>query len=78
MKEQFDPASVEEAMRIARTPVGQQFVNALKQSDPKVLEGLMADAKSGNYESLKKNLTELMKNETIQAYLAQMRGNSNG
>ena len=78
MRQNFDPSSVEEAMRMAQTPAGQQFLHALKQSEPGKLNQLMADAAKGDYSGMQKSLTELMRNPELQELLRKMQENTNG
>ena len=78
MRQNFDPSSVEEAMRMAQTPAGREFFNALKQSDPGKLNQLMADAAKGDYSQMQKSLTELMRNPALQELVRKMQEKQNG
>ena len=78
MRQNFDPSSVEEAMRMAQTPAGQQFLRALKQSEPGKLNQLMADAAKGDYSGMQKSFMKLMRNPELQELLRKMQENTNG
>lgn len=70
--------SVQEAMRLANTPAGQQLFALLQQSHGDALNKAMAQATIGDYESVKKTMSSLLQSDDVKAILQQFRGDQNG
>lgn len=66
--------NIQDAMRLANSPEGQQLIALLKQSDDGTLQSAMEQAKKGDYSRAKEALTPLLASEEIQKLLRQMGG----
>ena len=66
--------SMQEAMRLAATPAGQQLIRLLQQQGGANFNSAMADAARGNYDDAKKALASAMASPEIQALLKQLGG----
>ena len=53
MQKNSDNFSVQEAMRLAKTPAGQQLIAILKDQNPDAIKKAMNHAASGNYDTRK-------------------------
>ena len=60
MKKNSENFSMQEAMRLANTEAGQQFLASLRQADPKLLQSAMAHIRAGDYEAARQLLAECM------------------
>ena len=69
--------SMQEAMRLAKSPAGQQLLALLQQKDSPALQAAMDQAATGNYAQAKDTLSALMASPEIKKLLAQM-GDENG
>ncbi len=69
--------SMQEAMRLAKSPAGQQLLALLQQKDSPALQAAMDQAATGNYAQAKDTLSALMASPDIKKLLAQM-GDENG
>ncbi len=69
---------MEKIMQLANSPQGQAIISQLQQSDPNTLQSAMQDAQTGNYEQVKKTLTDFLATPAGQALMQQMRGFNNG
>ena len=72
---QNNPKNFEDAMRIARSPAGQELFRLLQSADQEKLNKAMSGAASGDYEAVKKALGPLLSSPEVRAILAQMGGN---
>lgn len=75
MQQKSDDFSVQEALRLANTPAGQQLLTLLRQADSTAVSKAMAQ---GDYSQIKKLLAPLLATEEAQALLTQLGGNRNG
>lgn len=66
---------IQEAMRMAQSPAGQQLLRLLQQGNSQVLQQAMNNAASGDYESAKKALSAVLNDPQAQRLLKQMGGN---
>lgn len=66
--------SVQDAMRLAATPAGQQLIALLRQQGGGELQKAMDSAQSGDYTQIKRALEGMMKNPQAQKLLKQLRG----
>ena len=62
--------SMEDAMELARSPAGQRLFGLLQARNPEAIQ----QAASGNYETLQKNLSNLLADPEIQSLLKQLGG----
>ena len=78
MKKNSGEFSIEDAMRIANSPTGQQLFALLKRTDTAKLNKAMDQAAAGNYDQVKDTISSLMENEDVKALLAQLGGKTDG
>ena len=69
---------MDKIMQLANSPQGQALFAQLQQSDPNTLQAAMQNAQAGNYEQVKKNMTDFLATPAGQALMKQMRGLNNG
>ncbi len=69
---------MEKIMQLANSPQGQALFAQLQQSDPNALQSVMQNAQAGNYDQVKKTMTEFLSTPAGQALMQQMRGLNNG
>ena len=66
--------SMQDAMRLAGTPAGQQLLALLQQSDTATLRSAMEQASGGNYEQAKQALGPLLNSPEVQKLLRELGG----
>lgn len=66
--------SMQDAMRLANSPVGEQLLAMLQKKDPNVLNQAMQQANEGNYEQVKDTMSALLHDKEIQNLLKQLGG----
>lgn len=66
--------SMQDAMRMANSPAGQQLIKLLQQQGGTDFQTAMSSAAKGNYEDAKQKLSSLMDSPEIRALLAQLGG----
>lgn len=66
--------SMQDAMRLANSPVGEQLLAMLQKKDPNVLNQAMQQANAGNYEQVKDTMSALLHDKEIQNLLKQLGG----
>ena len=69
---------MDKIMQLANSPQGQALFAQLQQSDPNALQSAMQNAQAGNYEQVKKTMSEFLSTPAGQALMQQMRGLNNG
>lgn len=69
--------SIQEAMRLASSPAGQQLLKLLQQQSSSDLQSAMNSAAAGDYQQAKNTLASLLGSPEAQALLKQL-GGSNG
>lgn len=69
---------MDKIMQLANSPQGQALLAQLQQSHPEALQSAMQDAQAGNYEQVKKSMSEFLSSPAGQALMQQMRGFGNG
>ena len=69
---------MDKIMQLANSPQGQALFAQLQQSDPNALQSAMQNAQAGNYEQVKKTMSEFLATPAGQALMQQMRGLNNG
>jgi hypothetical protein len=65
---------MDKIMQLANSPQGQAIFTQLQQSDPQALQSAMQDAQAGNFEQVKKTMSEFLSSPAGQALMQQMRG----
>ena len=76
MQKNSDQFSMQDAMRMAKSPEGQQLINLLRSGDPETLNNAMKRAAEGDWEQAKASLTPLLSSPEIRALLEQMGRNN--
>ena len=66
--------SVQEAMRLAKSPAGQQLLALLQQTDPQALQAAISRASAGDLSQAKEALAPLLASEDVKKLLQQMGG----
>lgn len=66
-----NPPNMQELMKIARTPGGQQVLTALRQRGGEDLTQAMQKASAGDYSDIQKTLSSLMDTPEMKALLQQ-------
>lgn len=66
--------SMQDAMRLAATPAGQQLIALLRQQGGSELQKAMDSAQNGDYTRIKQALEGMMKDPQAQKLLKQLRG----
>ena len=69
---------MEKIVQLANSPQGQALLAQLQQSDPGAMQSAMENAQAGNYEQVKKTMTDFLDTPAGQALMQQMRGLNNG
>ena len=69
--------TMEDAIRLAGTPAGQQLINLLKSSTDRNMDSARKAVEAGDMEQAKKSLSSLLKSPDIQKLLKELE-NSNG
>ena len=70
--------SMQEVLRLAKTPAGQQLLAILRQADPTVLRQLQDKLSSGDPAQAAQSLQLLLSTGQLQSLLEQMRGQAHG
>ena len=74
MQKNSNNFSMQEALRLAKSPAGQQLLALLQQSDPEVLKKAMAQASAGDYSQISQTLAPMLESEDVKKLLQQMGG----
>ena len=72
MQKNSQDFSIEDALRMAKSPAGQQLIALLKQADPQTLQQAMQQANSGDYTQAKASLQEILASSEAKALLQQL------
>lgn len=70
--------SMDEAMRLAKSPAGQQLYTMLQRQHGQQLNEAMSQAAAGDYSSVQKTLSALLSDPEAKAMLQKLKGNGNG
>ena len=74
MEKKSENFSMQEALRLAKSPAGQQLLTTLQQTNGDTLQQAMTQAGAGDYENLRKTLASLMENEEVKALINRLGG----
>ena len=74
MQKNSEDFSIQEAMRLAKSPAGQQLLSMLQNADTGALQKAMAEASAGDYEQAKQTMSSIMSSPEIQEALKKMGG----
>lgn len=72
---QTNPDAIQEAMRMAKSPAGQQLLKMLQSSGPQELNQAINKAAAGDYEAVKGLLNNFLRDPQAQELIKQMGGN---
>lgn len=64
--------SMQDMMRIAQSPTGQQLLSLLKQGDPSQIRNLSAMASSGNIDQAKSLLQQMLSSNDAQKLMQKL------
>ena len=73
MEKKSQEFSMQEAMRLAKSPAGQQLLAMLRQADSQQLQQAMTQVSSGDYTSAQTTIQSLLQNPEIQKMLQKER-----
>ena len=74
MEKNSQQFSMEDALRLARSPAARQLMDALRAKNPGTLDRAMSSAASGDYARAQQDLQTLLSDPTVQALLRQLGG----
>ena len=74
MEKKSQDFSMEDVMRIAKSPAGQQLMALLQQKDSAALAKASAQAKSGNYSQAGQTLSALLTSPEAQKLMKELGG----
>ena len=74
MEKKSNNFSMQEAMQLANTPLGQQLISQLQKSDPEAINKAMQQASAGNYAQIQQTLAPVLQSEDIKKLLRQLGG----
>lgn len=63
---------LQQLLRLAQSPVGQQLLNTLKKQDPEQLNTAKQYAAAGNYTQALNSISEVLSSPQIQELLRQL------
>jgi len=76
--EQLDPKRIQEALRIANSPTGQQLIRHLQQNSSEDLKQAITYSANGDYTKAKQLVAQLAKSPELQTYMKQLGREQNG
>ena len=71
---EYNEQAIREAMRLAKTPAGQQLMNMLQQNNSEELRHAMEKAAAGDMVQAKQAVSAMLKDPQVQKLLEQMGG----
>ena len=74
MQKNSQDFSMQEALRLANSPAGQQLLALLRETDSARLERAAAEVSSGDYTKASKTLGSLLSSPEIQKLLKELGG----
>lgn len=74
MQKNFQDFSMEEVMRLAKSPAGQQLLAMLQQGDSAKLEQAVQQAKTGDYTQAGQTLNGLLSSPEAQKLMKELGG----
>ena len=74
MEKKSQDFSMEDVMRIAKSPAGQQLMALLQQKDSAALSQATAQAKAGNYSQVGQTLSSLLSSPEAQKLIKELGG----
>lgn len=70
--------SMEELMKLAGSPQGQALLSRLQSQHSKELESAITQAQAGDFEQVKRTVTDFLHSPAGRELMKQMRGQGNG
>ena len=70
--------SIQDALRLAKSPAGQQLINLLKNADSSAVQKAMEQANAGDYSQARQSLSALLQSEDAKNLLRQLGGQADG
>ena len=74
MQKNSENFSMQDALRLANSPAGQQLLALLQQTDPDALRKAKEQAASGDYSQIAKTLAPLLASGDVRKLMQQMEG----
>ncbi len=74
MQKNSDNFSMQDALRLANSPAGQQLLALLQQADPEALSKAKTQASSGDFSQIAQTLAPLLASEDVKKLLQQLGG----
>lgn len=74
MEKKSQDFSMEEVMRLAKSPAGQQLIAMLKQADSTKLQQAVTQAKTGDYTQASQTLSTMLSSPEAQKLLKELGG----
>ena len=74
MEKKSQDFSMEDVMRLAKSPAGQQLLQMLQQADSGKLEQAASLAKTGNYAAAGQTLSGMLQSDQAQKLLKELGG----
>lgn len=78
MQKKSEDFSVQEAMRLAKTPAGQQLLAILKQEKGDKLQAIIRLAQEGNMRAAGNALQDVLSSQSAQALIKEMEDDRHG
>lgn len=78
MQQNCEDFSIQEALRLAKSPAGQQLLAMLRQGDQDQLQQVMALAKAGDLAQASTSLRDMLASQQAQKLLRQMEEERHG
>ncbi len=75
MPKKLEDFSMDEIMRLAQSPAGQQLMSMLNQGDPTQLREAVNQAQAGDYAQASKVLSAMLSSPEAKKLLKQLGGN---
>ena len=74
MQKNSNNFSMQDALRLAQSPAGQQLLAMLQQTDSTALDQARSQAAAGDYSQMANTLAPLLASEDVQKLLKQLGG----
>lgn len=74
MQKNSQDFSMQEALRLAKSPAGQQLLAMLQQTDRDTLQQIMQHASAGQYDQAKASLQNILTSPEAKALLQELGG----
>ena len=74
MEKKFQDFSMDEVMRLAKSPAGKQLIAMLQQQNNGQLQQAMTQAKSGDYANASKTVNDMLSSPEAQKLLKELGG----